>query len=119
MAPKKQKPEVTDDEDLLGDEQPTAGMGHNRPPKVALPNGNSADQLLSIIERVERLTEEKQALQGDISDVFREAKANGYDVNTIRKIIKLRKMDKHERDEEEYLLDTYKLALGMVADYDV
>lgn len=75
--------------------------------------GIQADQLKSIIERIERLEEEKAGLSSDIKDVFTEAKGTGYDVDTLRKVLKLRKQDAAERDEEEYLLKTYKRALGL------
>lgn len=81
-------------------------------------NSIPATQLKSIIERVERLEEEKTGLQSDIKDIFAESKSNGYDVKTLRKIISLRKKDASERDEEEHLLDTYKRALGMLPEFD-
>lgn len=74
----------------------------------------AADQLRSIIERIERLEEEKSNIASDIRDVYAEAKGNGYDAKAIRQIIRLRKLDHHERDEEEYTLDLYKKALGML-----
>lgn len=73
----------------------------------------AAGQLRSIIERIERLIEEKQTIQGDISDVFAEAKGTGFDVTAMRALIKLRKMDQAERQERESILDLYKSALGM------
>jgi uncharacterized protein (UPF0335 family) len=73
----------------------------------------AADQLRLFIERIERLEEEKKAMADDIKDVYAEAKANGYDVKTMRTIVRLRKMEKHHRDEAEMLLDTYKAALGL------
>ena len=82
-------------------------------------NGNvTAEHLRSYIERIERLEEEKAALATDIREVFAEAKANGYDVKTMRQVIKLRKMDASDRDEQEYLLDTYRRALGMLPELD-
>ncbi|MFD2263691.1 DUF2312 domain-containing protein [Lacibacterium aquatile] len=75
--------------------------------------GIAADHLRSYIERVERLEEEKAALAADIKEVFAEAKGNGFDVKTIRQIIKLRKMEPHVLEEQETLLDLYKRALGM------
>ena len=82
-------------------------------------NGNvTADHLRSYIERIERLEEEKAALATDIREVFAEAKANGYDVKTMRQVIKLRKMEPADRDEQEHLLDTYRRALGMLPDID-
>jgi uncharacterized protein (UPF0335 family) len=71
------------------------------------------DQLKAIVERVEKLEEEKKAISDDIRDVFAEAKVNGYDVKALRQVVKLRKMDKNERQEQEAILDTYLVALGM------
>jgi len=73
----------------------------------------AADQLRLFIERIERLEEEKKAIADDIKDVYAEAKSNGYDTKTMRAIVRLRKMEKHHRDEAEMLLDTYKAALGL------
>lgn len=73
----------------------------------------SAEQLRLFIERIERLEEEKKGIADDIKDVYAEAKSTGYDTKTMRAIIKLRKMEKHHRDESEALLETYKNALGM------
>jgi uncharacterized protein (UPF0335 family) len=75
--------------------------------------GIAADQLKSIIERIERLEEEKAGLASDVRDVFAEAKSSGFDVPTIRRILKLRKMDANDREEAESLLDLYAKALGM------
>ena len=72
-----------------------------------------ADQLRLLIERIERLEEEKKATQDDIKDVYGEAKAVGYDPKIMRQIVRLRKMEKNARDEAEALLDTYKAALGL------
>ena len=72
------------------------------------------DQLKAIVERIEHLEEEKKALAGDIRDVYAEAKGNGYDVAALRTVIRLRKQDKHERAEQEAILETYLHALGMV-----
>lgn len=74
----------------------------------------SGDQLRSFIERVERLEEEKKALADDIKDVYAEAKGNGFDTKTMRTIVKLRKQEPHEREEQEQILDTYMAALGML-----
>ncbi|TXN26860.1 DUF2312 domain-containing protein [Methylobacterium sp. WL19] len=74
----------------------------------------AADQLKSIIERIERLEEEKAGLASDISDVYSEAKGTGFDVKALRKIIALRKKDHAERTEEEAILELYMQALGMV-----
>lgn len=73
----------------------------------------AADQLRLIIERVERLEEEKKGISDDIADVYGEAKSTGFDVKTIKTIIRLRRMEKHHRDEAEMLLETYKQALGL------
>ena len=71
------------------------------------------DQLKAFIERVERLEEEKKTISDDIKDVYAEAKGNGYDVKALRTIVRLRKMDTDERKEQETILDTYMVALGM------
>jgi len=73
----------------------------------------SAEQLRLFIERIERLEEEKRGLAEDIKDVFAESKSNGFDTKTMRTIIRLRKMEKHHRDEASALLETYCAALGM------
>lgn len=74
----------------------------------------TAEQLKSYIERIERLDEEKAAIAIDIREVYAEAKANGYDTKAMREVIKLRKLDANERNEQEYMLETYKQALGMI-----
>ena len=76
--------------------------------------GITAGQLRAFIERVERLEEEKAALMADIREVYAEAKAHGFDVPTMRQIVRLRKMDSGDRSEQEALLDLYKRTLGMV-----
>jgi len=73
----------------------------------------AADQLRLFIERIERLEEEKKGIGDDVKDVYLEARANGYDVKTMRAIVRLRKMDRNSRMEAEALLETYKSALGM------
>lgn len=78
--------------------------------------GVSAEQLRAFIERIERLEEEKKNMATDIKEVFAEAKGNGFDVKTMRSILKIRKIDDNELQEQEYLLDTYKRALGMLPD---
>ena len=72
------------------------------------------DRLKSFIERIERLEEEKAALMADIKEVYSEAKGTGFDVKTMRKVISLRKMEDSDRQEAEFLLDTYLSALGML-----
>lgn len=76
------------------------------------------EQLRSIVERVERLEEEKQAIAGDIRDVYAEAKANGFDVKTLRKVVSLRKKDSAQREEEEAMLTLYLHSLGMAPDFE-
>ncbi|RUN77293.1 DUF2312 domain-containing protein [Sphingomonas sp. TF3] len=73
----------------------------------------SGDQLRLLIERIERLEEEKKGIADDIKDVYGEAKSTGFDVKTIRTIVRLRKMEKHHRDEAEAILETYKSVLGL------
>lgn len=73
----------------------------------------AADQLQLFIERIERLEEEKKGIADGIRDVYSEAKATGYDVKTMRAIVRLRRMAKHDRQEAEALLDIYKSALGL------
>ncbi len=80
------------------------GIGHNE---------TADDRLRLLIERIERLEEEKKGLADDIKDVYLEAKSVGYDVKTMRKIVVLRKMDKDARREAEAILDLYKRALGL------
>ncbi|MBR0855458.1 DUF2312 domain-containing protein [Bradyrhizobium liaoningense] len=72
------------------------------------------DQLKSIVERIERLEEEKKAVSDDIRDVYSEAKGNGYDVKALKAIVRLRKLDPSERAEAETILETYLQALGML-----
>lgn len=80
-------------------------IGHN--------SGVAADRLKSFIERIERLNEEKAALAADIREVFSEAKGTGFDVKTMRAIIKLRAQDRAEREEQQHLLEVYKNALDL------
>jgi uncharacterized protein (UPF0335 family) len=78
--------------------------------------GIAGERLKSFIERVERLEEEKRALAEDIKEVYAEAKGVGFDIKIMRQIIKIRKMDQDDLDEQETLLDVYKRALGMIPD---
>ena len=71
-------------------------------------------QLKALIERVERLEDDKKAVSEDIRDVYVEAKANGFDTKVMKLIVKMRKKDRHEREEEEAILDLYLAALGML-----
>jgi len=75
--------------------------------------GVAADQLRQIVERIERLEEEKQAIADDVKDVYAEAKANGFDTKVLRQIVRLRKQEPNERAEQEAVLDLYMQALGM------
>ena len=76
--------------------------------------GVAGKRLLSFIERIERLEEEKQALAEDIKEVYGEAKGVGFDVKAMRKLIKLKNMDAEKRQEEEAVLDLYKAAIGII-----
>jgi uncharacterized protein (UPF0335 family) len=75
--------------------------------------GIASDRLRTIIERIERLEEEKAALAEDIREVFSEAKSAGFDVKILRQVIRLRKLDSSDRQEQEAILDLYKRALDM------
>lgn len=75
--------------------------------------GIAADRLRSIVERVERLDEEKKALSSDIKDIMAEAKSAGFDVKVIRQVIRIRKQEPAEVEEQETLMDLYRRALGM------
>jgi uncharacterized protein (UPF0335 family) len=86
------------------DEAP--GEGHNS-------SGVAADHLRSFVERVERLEEEKATLAADIREVYAEAKANGFDTKIVRQVVKLRKMDANEREEQRAVLELYLDALGL------
>ena len=74
------------------------------------------DQIRSVVERIERLEEEKQAIADDIKEVYAEAKANGFDAKVLRQIVRIRKQDTAERQEQQALLDLYLPARGMVDD---
>lgn len=73
----------------------------------------AADELRLLIERIERLEEEEKGVKDDKKDVYAEGKARGYDPKTMRQIVRLRKMETHDRQEAEAILETYKAALGM------
>lgn len=75
--------------------------------------GIAAEKLRSLIERIERLEEEKNGINSDIRDIFAEAKSVGFDVKIMRAVLKLRKMNAADRDEQEMLLDTYRKALDI------
>ncbi len=73
----------------------------------------AADQLRLFIEHIERLEEEKKAIADDVRDVYSEAKSNGYCTKTMRKVIALRRMEAHDRQEADALIETYRSALGL------
>ena len=75
--------------------------------------GVAADRLRSFIERIERLEEEKAAMAADIKEIYSEAKGTGFDIKVIRMIVRLRKMDTSDRQEQEQILDLYKRALDI------
>lgn len=77
------------------------------------PTGFAREQLRALVERIERLEEEKAALAGDIKEVYAEAKGHGFDVKTLRQVVRLRKQDAQERQEREEMLSVYLHALGM------
>ena len=87
-------------------EETKPGPGHNS-------GGVAADRLRSLIERIERLEEERKALGSDIKDIYLETKSAGFDVKVVRTIIRLRKQEPAEVEEQETLLDVYRRALGM------
>ena len=82
-------------------------------PENVVVGGIAAPQLKSYIDRIENLEEQKAGVASDIRDVFAEAKSNGFDVPTLRAILKLRKIEAAKRQEQEHMLDLYKRALQM------
>ena len=80
---------------------------------MAETGGIAVDRLRSLIERIERLEEEKKNIASDIKDIFAEAKSAGFDTKIMKTIIKLRQMEAADRDEQEFLLETYKKALDL------
>ena len=76
-------------------------------------SGFAAGQLRSLVERIERLEEEKTALTADIREVYAEAKGHGFDTKIMRQVVRIRKLDKADRQEQEAVLDLYLSALGM------
>ena len=94
-----------------------ASIGHNNPPEgQTMSTSIASDELRLLIERVERLEEEKRGIADDIKDVYAEAKARGFDTRTMRECVKLRRLETHVLQEREALLDTYKAALGLYSD---
>ena len=90
------------------------GIGHNSGETDHPATRVAKDQLRSIIERIERLEEEKKTFTDDIRDVYAEAKGNGYDVKALRTIVRMRKQDPADRAEQETILEIYQHALGMI-----
>lgn len=89
-----------------------AGIGHNSGEPIDI-GGVAGARLKSFIERIERLTDEKEAILADIKDVLAEAKGTGFDVKAIRKIVQLRKIDAEKRREADEILELYKSSIGM------
>jgi uncharacterized protein (UPF0335 family) len=89
-------------------------MADDASPHSDVLNGTAQTQLKSIIERVERLEQEKSEISEQIKEVFNEAKGNGFDVKVLRKIVRIRKQDRAKRMEEEAILDLYLSALGEI-----
>ena len=87
-----------------------ADIGHNSNEVL---NASAQDQLRSIVERVERLNQEKAEIAGQTKEVYAEAKGNGFDTKTIRKLVTIRKQDRAKRQEEQAILDLYAHALGL------
>ena len=75
------------------------------------------EQLRTVVERIERLEEEKKAIADDIRDIYAEAKANGFDTKVLRQVVRLRKQDLTERQEQEAVRDLYLQAVGMLPDF--
>jgi uncharacterized protein (UPF0335 family) len=90
-----------------------AALDQNNEPQTSNVGGVAGDRLKSFIERIERLEEEKAAIGADIREIYAEAKAVGFDTKVMRQVVKLRKMDRQDREEQEQLLDLYLAAIGM------
>lgn len=88
----------------MSDTQDAPAAGHN---------GLAGDRLRSLVERIERLEEERKALSSDIRDIYAESKSAGFDAKVMRQLVRIRKMEPAEVEEQETLLDLYKRALGM------
>lgn len=97
---------------MVNEEEPEMEIvkeADNDPKNVKL----CVDRLLSLIERIERLEEERKGITSDIRDIFAEAKGTGFDVKTMRAVIKLRKLNAADRDERDFILETYRKALSI------
>ncbi len=103
---------VNDDEASGADQARKSRARQDADPESNV-GGIAADRLRSIIERIERLEEERKALGSDIKDIYSEAKSAGFDVKVIRQLISIRKKEPAEVEEQESLLDVYRRALGM------
>lgn len=91
------------------DTETAPGVGHNSGEAAPV----AADRLRSIVERIERMNEERKAIGGDIRDIYLEAKSAGFDVKVLRQLIRIRSIDPDEVTEQENVLDVYRHALGM------
>lgn len=96
-----------------GGAQDDAAASRARQAASAAPEAISAERLRSLVERIERLEEERKALGSDIKDIYAEAKSAGFDVKVMRQLIRIRRMEPAEVEEQETLLDVYRRALGM------
>ena len=76
------------------------------------------EQLRAVVERIERIEEEKKAISDDIRDIYAEAKANGFDTKVLRQVIRMRKPDTSERQEQDAIRELYLQALGMLPDFE-
>jgi uncharacterized protein (UPF0335 family) len=90
-----------------------ASASRERQAASAAPEAVSSDRLRSLVERIERLEEERKALGSDIKDIYAEAKSAGFDVKALRQVIRMRTWEPAELDEHEQLVDVYRRALGM------
>ena len=89
-------------------------IGHNSDAADSPASRFAKDQLKAIVERIERLEDEKKTIADDVRDVYVEAKGNGFDIKALRTIVRLRKMDANDRQEQETILENYMHALGMI-----
>jgi uncharacterized protein (UPF0335 family) len=100
----------------MSDTNPRAVPGDNSKkavPQEEIASGVAIDRLRSLVERIERLEEERKALGSDIKDIYAEAKSAGFDVKVLRQLIQIRRKDANEVEEQETMLDVYRRALGM------
>lgn len=101
----------------MAEKQDAPGVGHNSAKKVSeeeiKAGGVAVERLRSLVERIERLEEERKALGSDIRDIYAEAKSAGFDPKVLRHLIKIRKQEAAEVEEQETMLDIYRRALGM------